>query len=125
MTPGGKAVTALPGLTPTLPLTVVAPVLVTVEPARTPKLCAVPRDIWATAEGLKRNAASPVIARRPMIFRLIPISLSSGTEDNFDHLVLHYRTTTLRPGLGFRGKQPNGEFTGGGSLSGISRSSRG
>ena len=35
---------ALPGLTPTSPLITVEPVLVTVEPARTPKLPAVPRD---------------------------------------------------------------------------------
>ena len=34
---------ALPGLTPTLPLITLGPVLVTVEPANTPKLVAVPR----------------------------------------------------------------------------------
>src|SRR6185503_3850519 len=32
--PGGKPVTAVPGLTPRSPVTLVAPVLVTVEPAR-------------------------------------------------------------------------------------------
>ena len=35
-TPGPKPVTADPGLTPRLPVTVVRPVLVTVVPARTP-----------------------------------------------------------------------------------------
>ena len=35
--------TALPGLTPRSPLTTVLPVLVTVEPASTAKLCAIPR----------------------------------------------------------------------------------
>src|SRR3977135_492886 len=79
--PGGKPVTALPGLTPTLPLTVVAPVLVTVEPPRTPKFCAVPREIWANAfAGAKRNAPSPTIVRRLMYVRFIGVYLSSGTE---------------------------------------------
>src|SRR3972149_3257200 len=41
--PGGNPVTALPGLTPRSPVTVVAPVLVTVAPARTAKLAADPR----------------------------------------------------------------------------------
>ncbi len=41
--PGGNPVTALPGLTPRFPLMMLAPVLVTVVPARTPKLPAVPR----------------------------------------------------------------------------------
>src|SRR5207253_229235 len=41
--PGGNPVTAVPGLTPRSPVTVVAPVLVTVEPARTAKRAADPR----------------------------------------------------------------------------------
>src|SRR5271156_5719206 len=41
--PGGKPVTAEPGLTPRLPLTTVAPVFVTVVPASTRKLAALPR----------------------------------------------------------------------------------
>lgn len=41
--PGGKPVTAIPGLTPRSPLIVEEPVFVTVEPARTAKLSAVPR----------------------------------------------------------------------------------
>jgi len=43
-------VIAEPGLTPRLPpLSVVGPVLVTVEPPRTRKLCAVPRTVGAIA----------------------------------------------------------------------------
>jgi hypothetical protein len=45
--PGGKPVTAEPGLTPRLPCTTVAPVLVTVVPARTRKFPAAPRGIAA------------------------------------------------------------------------------
>src|SRR5205807_2258841 len=41
--PGGNPVTAVPGLNPRSPLTLVAPVLVTVEPARTAKVVAAPR----------------------------------------------------------------------------------
>ena len=41
--PGGNPVTAVPGLTPRFPLIVLGPVLVTVVPARTAKLPAVPR----------------------------------------------------------------------------------
>jgi hypothetical protein len=41
--PGGNPVNAEPGLIPRFPFTTVAPVLVTVEPARTPKLAADPR----------------------------------------------------------------------------------
>src|ERR1700692_4613150 len=76
-TPGGKPVTALPGLTPTLPLTVVAPVLVTVEPPRTPKFCAVPREICAEAgEGTRRNCATPMTVSRLMVVLFIERSLS-------------------------------------------------
>ena len=42
-TPGGNPVTAVPGLTPRSPLIDEGPVLVTVEPASTAKLEAVPR----------------------------------------------------------------------------------
>src|SRR3954463_15756730 len=73
--PGGKPVTELPGLTPTLPFTVVAPVFVTVEPPRTPKFCAVPREICANAG----EAASPMIARRLMYVLFIWKSLSWAT----------------------------------------------
>jgi hypothetical protein len=47
--PGGNPVTAVPGLTPRSPPMKVAPVFVTVVPARTPKLLAVPRFTVATA----------------------------------------------------------------------------
>jgi hypothetical protein len=42
--PGGKPTTALPGLTPRSPDTMVGPVLVTVLPPKTAKLAAVPSD---------------------------------------------------------------------------------
>lgn len=44
MTPGPKPVTADPGLTPMSPVTIVCPIFVTVEPARTPKVDADPRE---------------------------------------------------------------------------------
>src|SRR6185503_5207794 len=45
--PGGNPVTAVPGLKPRSPSTVVAPVLVTVEAARTAKVDADPRGTGA------------------------------------------------------------------------------
>lgn len=48
-TPGGNPVTAVPGLTPTSPLMRLRPVLVTVVPAITAKLLAVPRPTGVTA----------------------------------------------------------------------------
>src|ERR1044071_1997425 len=45
--PGGNPVTAVPGLNPRSPLTVVAPVLVTVEAARTANVPADPRATGA------------------------------------------------------------------------------
>ena len=47
--PGGNPVTAVPGLTPRSPLMVLGPVLVTVVPARTAKLPAVPRPTGAVS----------------------------------------------------------------------------
>src|ERR1700722_6426234 len=47
--PGGNPVTAVPGLTPRSPLMLLGPVLVTVVPARTAKLPAVPRPTGAVA----------------------------------------------------------------------------
>src|SRR4030081_691838 len=47
--PGGNPVTDVPGLSPTSPLMVVAPVFVTVDPARTAKLAAVPRGTGVAA----------------------------------------------------------------------------
>ena len=53
--PGGNPVTALPGLTPRSPVIEVAPVLVTVEPARTTKSAAAPRTTgnWPQASVVK------------------------------------------------------------------------
>jgi hypothetical protein len=48
-TPGGNPVTEVPGLTPTSPWIALASVLVTVVPARTAKVPAVPRPTGATA----------------------------------------------------------------------------
>jgi len=59
--PGGKPVTALPGLTPRSPVTTVGPVLVAVEPARTAKLAAVPRGGAVASRG--RAQASPTLAK--------------------------------------------------------------
>jgi hypothetical protein len=47
--PGGNPVTAVPGLTPRFPWMRLGPVLVTVCPARTAKLPAVPRPTGAVA----------------------------------------------------------------------------
>ncbi len=47
--PGPKPVTAVPALTPRLPVTLVGPVFVTVEPASTAKVEAAPRDGEACA----------------------------------------------------------------------------
>jgi hypothetical protein len=47
--PGGNPVTAVPGLTPRSPLIMLRPVLVTVCPARTAKLPAVPSPTGAVA----------------------------------------------------------------------------
>src|SRR6185369_3640226 len=68
--PGGNPVTAVPGLNPRSPLTVEAPVLVTVEAARTANVLADPRTIgaWpaAVAAVVKlqtKSAASALPAR--------------------------------------------------------------
>lgn len=47
--PGGNPVTAVPELTPRSPLTALAPILVTVVPANTAKLSALPRPTGACA----------------------------------------------------------------------------
>jgi hypothetical protein len=47
--PGGNPVTDVPGLSPRSPLTVVGPVFVTVDPARTAKFAAVPSGTGAVA----------------------------------------------------------------------------
>src|SRR5438093_4553128 len=50
--PGGNPVTAVPGFSPRSPLTLVAPVLVTVEPARTANVLAAPRATGACPAGV-------------------------------------------------------------------------
>jgi len=72
--PGGKPTTALPGLTPRSPVMMLEPVLVTVEPPRTAKLCAVPSDgaVWATAgEEPKSSPTNPTLATRLKQVRFI------------------------------------------------------
>src|SRR4029079_16737237 len=66
--PGGNPVTELPGETPRLPVMTVAPVLVTVDPPGTAKLCAVPRLICAYVRGAGK-AAIPTMARTRMHVR--------------------------------------------------------
>src|SRR4051794_35221264 len=86
--PGGNPVTAEPGETPRLPVTLVGPVFVTVEPPRMAKFCAVPRGIWAKAdEGVKRNAAIPRIARRLKCVRVMSmVPFVKAVRSEFDFL---------------------------------------
>jgi hypothetical protein len=59
MLPGGNPVIEVPGETPTFPVTTVGPVLVTADPASTPKLAAVPNDtFWANAGAAHTSTAS-------------------------------------------------------------------
>src|ERR1019366_1349254 len=70
--PGGNPVTAVPELTPRSPVTVVCPVLVTVEPARTAKLAA---DSKLTSVRLQWAPPSvPASAWVPLLLPL-PVSL--------------------------------------------------
>jgi hypothetical protein len=66
--PGGNPVTAVPGYTPRSPLMMLGPVFVTVVPARTPKLPAVPRPtgaVAATAGCVAMNKATAPAATAP------------------------------------------------------------
>jgi hypothetical protein len=60
--PGGKPVTAVPGLKPRSPLTTVGAVFVTVEPARTAKGSAVPRGTDVAARALLADASATATA---------------------------------------------------------------
>src|ERR1700728_1200743 len=63
--PGGNPVTAVPGLTPRSPWMRLRPVLVTVDPASTPKLLAVPKPTGATAapaDGLAASIAAAAVS---------------------------------------------------------------
>ena len=63
--PGGNPVTAVPGFTPRFPLMMLGPVLVTVWPARTAKLPAVPRPTGAVAATAGCVAMNVVMAMAP------------------------------------------------------------
>jgi hypothetical protein len=67
--PGGNPVIAVPGLTPKSPLMTLGPVLVTVVPARTAKLLAVPRSTGACAalalDCRATNMATPTMHATP------------------------------------------------------------
>ena len=70
--PGGNPVTAVPGLTPISPLTRLGPVLVTVVPASTAKLSAVPSPTgaWAAlAWGAPANTNANAAASTPTTAR--------------------------------------------------------
>lgn len=66
----------VPGETPTLPVTTVGPVLVTAEPAKTPKLAAVPNDTFCAHAGetKKASATNPKLASKLGQFLLNPES---------------------------------------------------
>ena len=73
ISPGGKPVTALPGLTPTLPAICDVPVLVTVVPARTAKGAALPNatavveaDAGTASAGTNNNAADVATRAAPI-----------------------------------------------------------
>jgi hypothetical protein len=67
ITPGGKPVIDVPGLTPMSPEMTVAPVLVTVLAANTAKTPAVPKGIggWAAAAGLRATPAKITMVAIP------------------------------------------------------------
>jgi hypothetical protein len=66
--PGGKPVTAVPGLTPRFPVNAVAPVLVTVEPARTTNVEAEARD----GESCAPDAAEVVKVHAMLLVMALP-----------------------------------------------------
>src|ERR1700691_5408541 len=88
--PGGNPVKAVPGLTPRFPCTTVAPVLVTVEPARTPKLAADPRGTGNWAFRQTENAAYNANARNFLIafsFRLGISAFGRGSSEIVHHYI--------------------------------------
>jgi len=80
--PGGKPVTAEPGLTPRLPVTTVLPVFVTVVPARTRKFAADPNGTgnWPQAFGADGLEVAPLAAAAPT---LVPITVAPADVDAF------------------------------------------
>jgi hypothetical protein len=79
--PGGNPVTAVPGLTPISPVTAVAPLLVTVEPARTAKFAADSTLTTVRAHAplsfplplLELPAASPPASLPPLLLPPLPL----------------------------------------------------
>src|SRR2546428_6448149 len=84
---GGNPVTAVPGLSPRSPLTVVAPVLVTVEPARTANVLAAPRATGACPAGVAavvklqtKFAASALPARSLAPIVIVAVKTALGAR---------------------------------------------
>src|SRR5688572_7643345 len=75
--PGGKPVTAVPGLSPRSPLTVDAPVLVIVDAARTANVLAAPSEtgVWPAAVAavvkLQTKSAASALPARSLAPKLI------------------------------------------------------
>src|ERR1700692_2288674 len=85
---------AVPGLTPTSPVTTVVPVLVTVEPPRTAKLRAVPIGGAVCAHALfKEHAASSRTAALKHEKERLPFTIVVSFL-----FVSRFRRTRLRPG---------------------------
>src|SRR5438105_10633063 len=85
--PGGNPVTAVPGLSPRSPLTLVAPVLVTVEPARTANVVAAPRATGACPAGVApvvklqlKSVASALPARSLDPVLTVVVNVVSGAR---------------------------------------------
>src|SRR5512132_4292415 len=88
--PGGNPVTEVPGLNPRSPVTTVGPVFVTVEPARTAKLSAVPRGTGVAARALLANArvttnASNTPRPRPPNLKAAPATEPTGDAADSAH----------------------------------------
>ena len=76
--PGGKPVTAVPGLTPRLPEITDAPVLVTVVPASTANEVAVPNPTGACTDAAKATGAPTIAAPSPMAL-MVPTASTALT----------------------------------------------
>ena len=76
--PGGKPVTAVPGLTPTSPVMIDGPVLVTVEPASTANGVAVPNPTGACTDAANAAGAPTIPATSPMAV-MVPTAITALT----------------------------------------------
>src|SRR5579872_3019386 len=87
--PGGNPVIAVPGLIPMSPVTWVAPVLVTVEPARTAKSPAAPRATVAGLAAVRLRAlkANVVNRKNTLIFFMDKINISDMRLINCSELL--------------------------------------